>query len=251
VVLAGGAVYLFSLRRRDSGYPEPPPQTRTCGFPASGSSVALAFARTVTVARSTVQLLSPRSEVGSCLPDPACPARVSFASCVLPSGPSPCGRLSRPQTTMPDKTPRRHAAVPRLPVRSLFNHSTRAHAVSGLITRSCPNADDFMVSPRPGAFGASRVLRRLSSCMPRPDDSGGHPRTGQNVRFMLASRSLTLSPSAGYVSRSCPDLNRRTSGSAISPTAYRILCVRLPCNSLCSQGHKAPQQDQHSIRVDG
>jgi hypothetical protein len=50
-----------------------------------------------------------------------------------------------------------------------------------------------------------------------------------DARFMLASRSLTLSPSAGYVSRSCPDLNRRTSGSAISPTAYRILCVRLPC----------------------
>jgi hypothetical protein len=33
------------LRRRNSGYPEPPPQTRTCGFPASGSSVVLAFAR--------------------------------------------------------------------------------------------------------------------------------------------------------------------------------------------------------------
>jgi hypothetical protein len=133
--------------------------------------------------------------------------------------------LSPSPTTMPDKTPRRHAAVSRLPVRSLFDHSTRAHAVSGLFTRSCPNADDFMVSPRPGAFGASRVLRRLSSCMPRPDDSGGHPRTGQNACFMLASRSLTLSPSAGYVSRSCTS----TSGSAISPTAYRILCVRLPC----------------------
>jgi hypothetical protein len=175
VVLAGGAVYLFSLRRRDSGYPEPPPQTRTCGFPASGSSVALAFARTVTVARSTVQLLSPRSEVGSCLPDPACPARVSFASCVLPSGPSPCGRLSRPQTTMPDKTPRRHAAVPRLPVRSLFHDSTRAHAVAGLFTRSCPSPVGFSVSPRTGAFGASRVLERLSSCIHKPEDSGGHP----------------------------------------------------------------------------
>jgi len=31
-----------SLRRRDSGCPEPPPQTRTCSFPASGSSVVLA-----------------------------------------------------------------------------------------------------------------------------------------------------------------------------------------------------------------
>jgi hypothetical protein len=34
--------FLFGRRRRDSGYPEPPPQTRTCSFPASGSSVVLA-----------------------------------------------------------------------------------------------------------------------------------------------------------------------------------------------------------------
>jgi hypothetical protein len=33
------------LRRRDSGCPEPPPQTRTCSIPASGSLVVLAFAR--------------------------------------------------------------------------------------------------------------------------------------------------------------------------------------------------------------
>jgi hypothetical protein len=131
--------------------------------------------RTVTVTRFTVQLFSPRSEVCSCIPDPACPARVSFASCVLPSGPSPCGRLSRPQTTMPDKTPRRHAAVPRLPVRSLFHDSTRAHAVSGLFTRSCPSPVGFIGSPRTGAFGASRVLERLSSCIHKPEDSGGHP----------------------------------------------------------------------------
>jgi hypothetical protein len=36
---------LGAIRRRDSGHPEPPPQSRTCGFPASGSSVVLAFAR--------------------------------------------------------------------------------------------------------------------------------------------------------------------------------------------------------------
>jgi len=31
-------------RGRNAGYPAPPAQTRTCGFPASGSSVVLAFA---------------------------------------------------------------------------------------------------------------------------------------------------------------------------------------------------------------
>ncbi|MFT7532301.1 MAG: hypothetical protein ACI9FD_003329 [Gammaproteobacteria bacterium] len=30
-------------RSRNAGYPAPPAQSRTCGFPASGSSVALAF----------------------------------------------------------------------------------------------------------------------------------------------------------------------------------------------------------------
>ena len=30
-------------RSRNAGYPTPPAQTRTCGFPASGSSVVLAF----------------------------------------------------------------------------------------------------------------------------------------------------------------------------------------------------------------
>jgi len=31
---------------------------------------------------------------------------------------------------MPDKTPRRHTAVSRLPARSLFDHSTRAQAAN-------------------------------------------------------------------------------------------------------------------------
>ena len=48
-----------SLRRRDAGYPAPPAQSRTCSFPASGSSVVLAFARIFTVARYKTQLLFP------------------------------------------------------------------------------------------------------------------------------------------------------------------------------------------------
>jgi hypothetical protein len=57
----------------------------------------------------------PRSEVGSCIPSPTCPARVSFVGYVLPSGPFPCGRLSLPLSTMPDKTPRGHIAALRRP----------------------------------------------------------------------------------------------------------------------------------------
>ncbi len=156
--------------------------------------------------------------------DPACPARVSFEGCVLPSGPSPCGWLSQPPTTMPDKTPRRHTAASGLPGCSLRFESTRAHAVSGFITRSCPSPNSFIIELHPGIFGASRVLERLSSCMPRPEDSGGHPRprdeTGASC--CLPARQNCRHPH--WLFRSCTS----TSGNAISPTAYKILCVRLP-----------------------
>jgi len=49
--------------------------------------------------------------------------------------------------------------------------------------------------------------------------------------------------------RSCPDLNKGTSGSAISPTAYRFLCVRLP--RVLFAGYPTPQRDQQAIRASG
>jgi hypothetical protein len=61
---------------------------------------------------------------------------------------SPCGGLSPPPSPLLDKTPQRLAV--------------------GFPSDSTP--------PPPcqaGAVGASQVLRRLSSCMPRPEDSGG------------------------------------------------------------------------------
>ena len=36
-------------RGRNAGYPAPHAQTRTCGFPASGSSVVLAFAQGISI----------------------------------------------------------------------------------------------------------------------------------------------------------------------------------------------------------
>ena len=47
----------------------------------------------------------PFMSVLSCMPSPTCPARVTFEGYVLPWGPSPCGWLSQPLTTMPHKTP--------------------------------------------------------------------------------------------------------------------------------------------------
>jgi len=37
--------FVYKIRGRNAGYPAPPAQSRTCGFPASGSSVILTFAK--------------------------------------------------------------------------------------------------------------------------------------------------------------------------------------------------------------
>ena len=52
----------------------------------------------------------PRSEVGLQYSGLTCPAQVSFAGHVLPSGHSPRTWLSHVQSTMPDKTPQGHPA---------------------------------------------------------------------------------------------------------------------------------------------
>jgi len=58
-------------RGRNAGYPAPPAQTRTCGFPASGSSVLLAFARALASGKYRM-LISPWSDPG---PGDELPAR--------------------------------------------------------------------------------------------------------------------------------------------------------------------------------
>ena len=76
--------------------------------------------------------------------------------------------------------------------------------------------------PQPGADGASQVLRRISSCMPQPEDSGGHPHPHHDGCFMLASVYVkTLAIRNKLISKLY-----QLSGHAVAPTAYRILCVR-------------------------
>ena len=125
---------------------------------------------------------------------------------------------------MPDKTPPWHTAIAGLPGHSVLDDATRAHAVSGLITRSCPSPVGVIASPRPGALGASRVLERLSFCMPPPEDAGGPPHPSHHGCCVWPARTLRRSASAISLLRS----GTRASGSATSPTAYRMLCVRLP-----------------------
>ena len=109
--------------------------------------------------------------------------------CVLPSGPSPCSWLSHALSTMPDKTPWWHAAVTCLP-KSRLPHDAfrRLHSpVSEFpllclnISMSCVHAFSCWEPAR-----ASRVLRLISSCMPRPVDSGGSPHPRLSGCFCVA-----------------------------------------------------------------
>ena len=61
---------------------------------------------------------------------------------------------------------------------------------------------DFLSIPCPGTPGASQVLQRISSCMPRPEDSGGSPHPTRIMRMLhigfgyvnaLASRNNFIS----------------------------------------------------------
>ena len=73
-----------------------------------------------------------------------------------------------------------------------------------------------------GAVGASQVLRRLSSCMPRPEDSGGPPPPRPVGWDRVAFGGVKTLGIRNKPCRSCTS----TSGCAVTPAAYRILCLR-------------------------
>jgi len=155
-------------------------QSRTCSFPASGSSVALASAQGQTL------VALARREVGSCCSGPTCPGCVSLPGGVLPSSPSPCGGLSPPPRTTLDTTPQPpRAGVPVARTAPPPSHGRRhgAEVPAWFRLRVSPAGPQERSTlhrrgPHAGAAGVAHVLRRLSSCLPRPEDAGGpcHPR---------------------------------------------------------------------------
>ena len=73
-----------------------------------------------------------------------------------------------------------------------------------------------------GTSGASHVLRRLSSCMPRPEDSGG-PAPPCHVGWARVAFGCVQTLGVRHKPfRSCTS----TSGDAAPPAAYRMLCRR-------------------------
>jgi hypothetical protein len=195
----------------------------------------------------------PRSEVGLQYSGPTCPAQVSFAGCVLPSGPSPCTWLSHAQSTMPDKTPQGHPAG--------FPFDSNPPPPSGFPCRClgpsivpCPGfpfrasitafpTTTFPTGRSPWGFPSSRsyLFLHATAC--------GLRRTfpSSPYRMLLCCLRCTLKPSASATIsfRSCTSI----SGCAVTPAAYRILCVRFA--QLLFAGCPAPHWTQHSIRVGG
>ena len=74
--------------------------------------------------------------------------------------------------------------------------------------------------PTAGAVGASRVLRRISSCMPRPEDSGGPPHPRQHGCFVLPSGTLKPSASATSYFEAVPAL--QGARSPLRPTGFSV-----------------------------
>jgi hypothetical protein len=97
-----------------------------------------------------------------------------------------------------------------------------------------------------GTFGASQVLRHLSSCMPRPEDSGGpfHPRPNGWSCVAFGVRENPRRPQQAPL-RSCTS----TAGDTAPPAASRILCLRFA--HLVHRVSTAPPWTQDSIRVGG
>ena len=89
-----------------------------------------------------------------------------------------------------------------------------------------------------GTAGASHVLRRLSSCMPRPEDSGG-PAPPCHVGWARVAFGCVQTLGVRHKPfRSCTS----TSGDAAPPAAYRMLCRRfvhlVPRSSRLRHGRK-------------
>jgi len=127
---------------------------------------------------------------GSCLPDPACPARVSFTGCVLPLVPFPRRRLSRPQSTIHQSD----SLIPfSLPLWSIAKTCCklyfRINSSFSLYSRMCVNSRKrkvlryIQLDLLCRDIRVSQVLARFSTYMPGPL-TPADPRESCRLRFL-------------------------------------------------------------------
>jgi hypothetical protein len=230
---------------RDAGYPAPPAQTPACSFPAPGSSVVLASARTFTVARYKAQWLFPSVRLARVVPilrvRHEFPLRAAYSRGVL-----------RHVAGFPDLgllCPIRHPIGMRLSPACLTAPYSKIPPESTPFLGSSPHCvptptaspSHFAQEPL-GLPGFSDVSLPACHGLRTPADLHTLALSGASVLPSVYVKTLGV---RNKLFRSCTS----TSGSAVSPTACRMLCVRLPrfLFAACA----APQRDQHSIRVGG
>jgi len=235
----------MGLRRKDAGYPAPPAQSRTCGFPASGSSVVLAHQADLHSCPLQDPVAIALSEVGSHSPilRVRCefPLRATYSRRVLrhvagfpnlrllcpirhPGGmwPSPTCLDAPCSTTPPGRTPCRGSAHVRVPTLSVSSFH-------------------FIQEPS-GLPEFSNVS--LPACHGLRTPADLHILANSDASVLPSVNVKTLGV-RNHLFRSCTS----TSGSAISPAAYRILkCTLTPP---LFAGYPTPRRDQHAIRAGG
>ena len=133
--------------------------------------------------------------------------------------------------SIPDKTPPKLAAgfpsystSPPTSRRSIGRSRFRHSSVSGfplVCLISCIPYSQVRSAWNPWGLPGSPSVSLLHAMAV---DSGGPPHPRPIGCFVLASCTLKHSPSATTLSRSCAS----SSGRAVTPTAYRILCLRFP-----------------------
>ena len=181
----------------------PPHRPGRAVFSQSGSSVGLASARIFTVARYKIQLLFPAVRLARVIQPYM--SGTSFLCGLRPSVRSfpvhvsmthACGWLSQPLSTMPDKTPQWHVATSRRP--TWFKLPGAQWGFPSSTAHLFLHATALMTP-------ANLHILAITDASVLPS---AHVKT-------LGVRQLAF--------RSCTS----TSGIAVSPAAYRILCLRL------------------------
>ena len=179
------------------------------------------------------------------LSGPTCPARVSFESCAFPLSPSPCGRLSRPRSTMRQSDSPWIVGRPPLSVKRPYPLWTG----TPLLCREPLGSPKFLpllcmhttpCDDHGGPSGISPVRRQ------------GKPCKGADDSFVLASSIIRLSPTASiYFDEAALGFGEcgLPCGLHASLCTLHAYCSAL--RPLVQKTPAPPPRAQHSVRVAG
>ena len=218
---------------RNAGCPTPPVQSRTCSFPASGSSVALASAQGHT------RFAIARREVGSCCAGPTCPGGGSWPGGVLPSSPAPWRGLSpppRPRLDPPPPSPPAGVPVARSSPPASDPAPQRRAGSSLAPGPGCPCRASGALDQTPLLLMGRSVWGLPSASTPLclPATAGGRRRTlpSSPARMVLSCLRCALHPAASAtsaVSKLCQHFRGRGPPCGLQETLSTLRPSCSPC----------------------